>query len=337
MRITHSSGHYEIYFQAAKFEPGIVVTDSNVYEIYKDTLIDHEVIVLEPGEHTKSLSSFENLCRRLVQLGATRKSKLIAFGGGVIGDLVGFAAATYMRGIDYMQVPTTLLSQIDSSVGGKTGVDLPEGKNLVGSFYPPTEVQIDVSFLKTLTDREFRSGLAEVLKTGLIQSAELTASLTQTPLSQTDDRLLSTVTNCVQIKARIVEEDEFETLGLRAQLNFGHTVGHALEQVTKYSKYTHGEAIAVGMVVETKIAERLGFAEKGLAAKVNFLMESHSLPTKAVELIDTDLIISAMRKDKKSTKGELSMSLVKKVGECQLVSNIDEGAVAEVLYEFGKV
>ena len=193
-----------------------------------------------------------------------------------------------------------------------------------------------MSLLETLPIREFQSGLAEVIKTGLIQSQALTTSLMQKPLTQRDDRIQSTVQECVQIKARIVQEDEFETKGLRAQLNFGHTVGHAIEQITKYRKYTHGEAIAIGMVVETMIAERLGIADKELTSKVKFLVDGHGLPTKAVELNEAELIIDAMRKDKKSTKGELSMSLVKSVGECELVTNIEEGVVTEVLHEFAK-
>lgn len=337
MRVIHSRGEYDVHFQPICLPDGIVITDSHVFELHRQSLGTLDVIVLEPGEQTKSISSFEFLCRSLVQKGATRKSKLIAFGGGVIGDLVGFAAATYMRGVDYIQVPTTLLAQIDSSVGGKTGVDLPEGKNLVGAFYPPSEVQIDVSLLKTLPYRQFQSGMAEVIKTGLIQSSSLAESLLENALVQYDDRIAKIVEECVAIKARIVQEDEFETLGFRAQLNFGHTVGHALEQLTEYSKYTHGEAIAIGMVVETKIAEVMGLASPGLTSKVELLMNNHGLPTKAVELKETELIISAMRKDKKSVNGELSMSLVKSVGNCQLISNIEEGVVKRVLHEFAKV
>ena len=336
MIITHASGQYEVKFQEVELPTGIVVTESNVFTVHKSYLTNHETIVLEPGEHSKSLSVYEHLCRTLAQKGASRNTTLIAFGGGVIGDLVGFAAATYMRGVNYVQIPTTLLSQIDSSVGGKTGVDLPEGKNLVGAFYPPSQVQIDFSLLDTLPLRQFQCGVAEVLKTGLIQSASITASFDQRPLVPGDDRLPSTIEECVAIKARIVQEDEFERLGLRAQLNFGHTVGHALEQATEYRTYTHGEAIAIGMVVESKIGERIGFSNDGLTEAVESLMNGHGLPTKAVELIEVDRIISAMRKDKKSSSGELSMSLVKRFGQCSLIPNIDESIVKEVLREFAK-
>jgi 3-dehydroquinate synthase len=242
-----------------------------------------------------------------------------------------------MRGINYIQVPTTLLAQIDSSVGGKTGIDLPEGKNLVGAFNPPSEVQIDTQLLNTLPNRQFRSGLAEIIKTGLIQSEPLTIRLSNESLKQMDQRLNQIVKECVEIKARIVQEDEFETKGLRAQLNFGHTVGHAIEQITGYKKYSHGEAIAIGMVVESKLGEKIGFSDKDLTEFVEKLMRQHGLPTKAVELIQTDSLISAMRKDKKSTDGDLSMSLLRRVGECELVANIDPMVVTEVLNEFGKI
>ncbi len=337
MKITHAIGQYEVLFQPIQLPIGIVVTDSNIYESHKHRLENLETIILEPGEHTKSLATYGDLCQKLAQRGVTRKSTLIAFGGGVIGDLVGFTAATYMRGINYVQIPTTLLAQVDSSVGGKTGVDLPEGKNLVGAFNPPSQVQIDISLLQSLPLRQFQSGMAEILKTGLIQSVTLASNLSERPLVPSDDRLESIVHECVAIKARIVQEDEFETLGLRAQLNFGHTIGHAIEQVTKYCKYTHGEAIAIGMVVEARIGEKLGFSDTGLTESVEFLMSRHQLPTKAVELIEAKSIISAMRKDKKSIAGELSMSLLKSVGQCELVANIEEGVVTEVLHEFAKV
>ena len=337
MKIVHSRGQYDVLFQPVEIPDGIVVTDSNVFQAHQSRFANHQTIVLKPGEQAKSLEVYGELCRKLVQSGASRHTKLIAFGGGVIGDLVGFTAATYMRGVNYIQIPTTLLSQIDSSVGGKTGIDLPEGKNLVGAFNPPSQVQIDVSLLETLPHRQFRSGTAEILKTGLIQSPNLANSMVKQPLVPQDSRLKNILEECVGIKARIVQEDEFETKGIRAQLNYGHTVGHAIEQITNYSTYTHGEAIAIGMVVEARVGERLGFSDRGLTEYVELLMTGHGLPIKAVELIETESIISAMRKDKKSTKGEISMSLVKSIGVCELVINIDEDVVTEVLHEFAKV
>ena len=337
MIIRHSGGQYEVNFQPMDMPVGIVVTDSNVFEAHKNRLAKHDTIILEPGEHAKSLEIYGQLCRTLAQRGVTRKSTLIAFGGGVIGDLVGFTAATYLRGVNFIQIPTTLLSQVDSSVGGKSGIDLPEGKNLVGAFNPPTHVQIDLSLLDTLPLRQFQCGVAEILKTGLIQSPTLTMELKKKTLLPEDHRLPALIKECVGIKAHIVQEDEFETKGLRAQLNYGHTIGHALEQVTNYNKYTHGEAISVGMVLEAKIGERIGFTKSGITEFVQSLMTGHGLPTKAVELIEVDRIISAMRMDKKSSNGELSMSLLESIGNCSLVPDVDEGIVKEALHEFAKI
>lgn len=337
MIVSHHAGSYEISFQSVQIPEGLLISDQNILQAYPQLFKDREAIILEPGEQTKSLAAYGDLCRQLVESKATRKTTLIALGGGVIGDLVGFVAATYMRGIPYIQIPTTLLAQVDSSVGGKTGIDLPEGKNLVGAFNPPSAVQIDIQLLGSLPERQFICGMAEVLKYGFIQSPSLAADLRQNLLGPGDERLGKVVEECVAIKARMVQEDEFEILGIRAQLNFGHTVGHALEQFTGYEKYTHGEAIAVGMVVETKIGELLGYTSKGTTEEVESLIRYYGLPTKAVELKNPDSIISTMRKDKKSSKGELSMSLIEQIGVCSLVSDVDEGMVREALNEFAEV
>lgn len=336
MIVSHATGKYEILFQKVDIPDGLIISDKNVLDAHPHLFEGRDAIVLEPGEHTKSLAVYERLCRQLVEHKVSRKTILVALGGGVIGDLAGFVAATYMRGIRYVQVPTTLLAQVDSSVGGKTGVDLPEGKNLVGAFYPPFLVQIDTSLLQTLPPRQLRCGVAEVLKYGFIQSPSLDASLRKRSLTLEDARLQSVVEECIAIKARMVQEDEFETTGLRAQLNFGHTIGHALEQITNYATYTHGEAIAIGMVVEAKIGEKLGFSNPGLTEDVESLIAAHQLPTNAVELNQIDQIVAAMRKDKKSMSGELSMSLVKSIGDCSLVPNIDENLIRGVLGEFAQ-
>ena len=334
MIVKHATGHYEVLFQSVQIPDGVIVTDRHVAQAHPHLIKEHPVVILEPGEHTKSLEGYGDLCRHLVQLGVTRKTTLVALGGGVIGDLVGFVAATYMRGVPYVQIPTTLLAQVDSSVGGKTGIDLPEGKNLVGAFNPPTQVQVDSALLATLPERQFRCGMAEVIKYGFIQSPTLFDKLRMQPLLGQDDRLSSVVEECIRIKARMVEEDEFETKGIRAQLNFGHTVGHALEQITKYETYTHGEAIAVGMVVEARISERIGIAPEGLSEKVESLMAQHGLPTRAVELKEVGDLVAAMRKDKKSSRGEISMSLLREIGNCDLIQNLDEQHVVEACLEF---
>ena len=192
----------------------------------------------------------ELLCRKLTRAGADRKSLIVAVGGGVVGDVAGFVAASYLRGVALVHVPTTLVAQVDSSIGGKTGVNLPEGKNLVGAFYPPRLVLIDTDLLRTLPERQFRSGVAEVIKYGVIADAELFAYLEQNMeklLRQDRDALEYVIPRCVEIKADVVSRDEHES-GLREILNFGHTFGHALESVTKYRRYLHGEAVAWGMV-----------------------------------------------------------------------------------------
>ncbi len=334
MIVSHSTGQYEILFQPVQVPDGILVTDQNVYRALPQLFAGRNPIILTPGEQTKSLGEYGKLCSQLVERRATRKTVLVAIGGGVIGDLVGFAAATYMRGVPYVQIPTTLLAQVDSSVGGKTAIDLPEGKNLVGSFYPPTHVQIDTSLLRTLGSRDFRCGVAEVIKYGFIQDAPLVELLRSEPTTLQDPRIPDIVRRCVEIKARMVQEDEFETTGLRAQLNFGHTIGHALEQITGYSVYTHGEAIALGMIVETKIAEKIGFADLGFTAEVENVIASHGLLFRAPELKNSDRIIELMRKDKKSSSGELTMSLVSRTGQCALMPNVDQMAVREVLDEY---
>lgn len=335
MIIRHSAGEYPISFAPLSLPDGIIVTDSNVANALGHHLQERDPIILPPGEQTKSLESYGNLCRELVKKRATRKSVLVALGGGVIGDLVGFAAATYMRGIPYIQIPTTLLSQVDSSVGGKTGIDLPEGKNLVGAFHPPSNVLIDTDILKTLPLRQFQCGMAEVIKAGLIRSKPLADSLYSQPLAPSDTRLQQVVQECVEIKAYVVENDEFETTGLRAQLNFGHTVGHALEQMTGYEKYTHGEAIAVGMAVEARIGELMGLHNAEVTEQVKRLMISHGLPVNAEELSNVDQVLATIRKDKKSMQGEVSMSLLEGIGTCALHTNLDEDLVRKALGEYG--
>ncbi len=308
----------------------IIVTDSNLAHS-----VEHEVpIVIPAGESSKCLRQFEYLLDQLANKGAKRKTKLVALGGGVIGDLAGFAAATYMRGIPLIQVPTTLLAMVDSSVGGKVGIDTPAGKNLVGAFYPAQEVFIDQSWLSTLPERQWQCGMAEVIKYGFIMDRNLAEALAQNPLlNPSDQRISVTVRQCILHKKKVVEADEFETTGYRAILNFGHTIGHAIEKLTNYEVYTHGEAIAIGMVIETKIGEKLGICEQGLSNIVAQTLEAHGLPTNSAVTNDVENIIQSMRGDKKSVRGELSMSLVTEIGACQLVQDIPESLVREVLNE----
>jgi 3-dehydroquinate synthase len=262
----------------------------------------------------------------MAQAGCGRNTTLVAIGGGVIGDLGGFLAASYMRGIPYLQVPTTLLSQVDSSVGGKVGVDLPEGKNLVGAFYPPTAVAIPEDVLSHLPERHFANGMAEVLKYGFILDADFSDALNGDDLD-----LPATVRHCIQIKADVVQADEFERLGIRAKLNFGHTVGHALEQVLRYEHLLHGEAISIGMVAEALLGEQLGVTEPGTTDEVRTRLAKHGLPVEWKGLQESDLLIDAMGRDKKAVDGELAFSLLTKIGECKLVEKVPRSAVRAAL------
>jgi 3-dehydroquinate synthase len=311
--------------------PGdIVVTDSNL----ASKLSEFQPIIVPAGEKSKNLTEYAAVLDQLAQRGAKRKSRLVAIGGGVIGDLAGFAAATYMRGIPFVQVPTTLLSMVDSSVGGKVGVDTELGKNLVGAFYPAQEVYVDAAWLKTLERRQWQSGMAEVLKYGFIMSEELAVSLENNPMLDSSDlRANETIRACIELKRKVVEADEFETTGYRAILNFGHTVGHAIEKLTHYETYTHGEAISVGMVIEAKIGEKLGITPTGLSSRLTNTLKAHGLPVNSPTTAYVENIIQSMRGDKKSVQGELSMSLLTGLGECKLIQDIAESDVREVLSE----
>jgi|YelNatPaOPRAMG01_1025707.scaffolds.fasta_scaffold00025_128 3-dehydroquinate synthase len=233
-----------------------------------------DFIFTQPGERSKSFKEFIRIQRILAQSKADRKSVLIAMGGGVIGDLTGFIAATYLRGIDYFQIPTTLLSQVDSSIGGKVGINIPEGKNLIGAFYHPKGVFIDIKTLETLPEREFRSGLAEVIKYGVILNKDLFEFLDKNyekVLARDEKSLNFIIKESVLCKKSVVEKDEKEE-NLRMILNFGHTIGHAVEAKGRYKKFLHGEAIAIGMLLETKISSVLNYCDKNVYIKIKDIL-----------------------------------------------------------------
>lgn len=326
MTIRHQQGTYEIDFRDARaFLAGLpsdtfVMTDQTVGALLPTTV---PTLRLPPGETTKSLIWLEAACTWLSANMAGRKSVVVALGGGVVGDLVGLVAATYMRGVDYIQVPTTLLAQVDSSVGGKVAVDLPVGKNLVGAFYPPRRVVIDTDLLKTLSPRQRRNGMAEVLKYGFIMDPPLL------DLAELDE----IVPRCVAHKAAIVEADEFETNGIRATLNFGHTIGHAIEQITAYREFLHGEAVSIGMALEARLGEELGFTERGTSEIVRGRLEREGLPTAWKVRNHVDDLLATMKRDKKADQGRIRMSLLCKIGECKLVDDVPEAVVARLLSE----
>jgi 3-dehydroquinate synthase len=305
--------------------------------------LPRRTLTLPPGEQTKSLAHLAEICRWLAQNGATRKSTLVAMGGGVIGDLVGFAAATYMRGIQYIQIPTTLLAQVDSSVGGKVAVDIPEGKNLVGAFHQPAAVYIPIDLLQHLPSRQFNNGMAEIWKYGFIMDRELTERLQKNP-QPTGNDLHEIIEACIRHKAHVVAEDEFETKGLRAILNFGHTVGHAIEQALGYSSLLHGEAISIGMVAESRLGELLGLTPPGTTQIIRSCLEASSLPTRFFaqfgpqhmhqdRLADPEALVNAMRRDKKATSGKLAFSLLTSIGGCKLIDGVEEQFVYQALQE----
>ncbi|MGV3618801.1 MAG: 3-dehydroquinate synthase [Fimbriimonas sp.] len=336
IRVRHHRGEYPVRTTSREEllqdlpANSYVITDANV-----DAALNPQglKLVLPPGERTKGLASYGRCLSWLADQRASRRATIVALGGGVIGDLGGFVAATYMRGVRFLQIPTTLLAQVDSSVGGKVGVDLPEGKNLAGAFLAPSEVRLCPEVLRSLPPRQFANGMGEVWKYGLILDADFFGALVRDPLHAEHPELGEAVARCVRLKADVVEQDEFETTGLRAILNYGHTVGHALETVLGYEDLLHGEAIAIGMIVEARLGERLGLTPPGTAETVRDAVRLSGLPTEHPAVADVDAMVSAMRKDKKASETGLAFSLLTQIGQCKLVEGVDEGAVREVLQE----
>jgi 3-dehydroquinate synthase len=266
------------------------------------------------------------LWKSFLENGLDRKSTVIALGGGVVSDMAGFAAATYMRGINWICVPTTLLSMVDASVGGKTGFDLPEGKNLIGAFYPPKLVLADPSLLLTLSERELRSGMAEAVKHGIISDPELFA-ICNRGMDWVKDNLEEVVKRAIAVKIKVIEEDPYEK-GIRAALNLGHTVGHAVELVSRF-ELRHGEAIAIGMAVEAAYAARVGLSTQGLVDAVQDSLSALDLPIAIPKEMPREEIIRAMRVDKKKNAKVIRFALPVEIGRVELVDVTDLEAVLE--------
>ncbi|MDB6025149.1 MAG: 3-dehydroquinate synthase [Verrucomicrobiales bacterium] len=291
-------------------------------------------VVLPAGEKSKSMKFVEKCHDALAAHRLERKSFIVALGGGVMGDLAGFVAATYLRGIAFVQVPTSLLAQVDSSVGGKTGVNLRAGKNLVGAFYQPKLVLCDLDSLRTLPEREFRAGLAEVIKYGIIYDAPLFAKLERNfdKILKRDAKILTdVVARCCEIKADVVGQDETES-GLRAILNFGHTIGHAIENISGYGKYLHGEAISIGQIAAAKIsAELTGLSPKEVQ-RIDVLFQRAGLPTK-INLNSTQRqkLFAAMRLDKKVSQGEIKFVLAERIGSVKWGQQVPQEAIERSL------
>jgi len=315
-----------------------IVTNPTVAGYHLDTLLAHidapqlDVVTIPDGESYKTLETIENILNELFEHKLDRKSLLIAFGGGVIGDMTGFAASLYQRGIDFIQIPTTLLSQVDASVGGKTGVNNKYGKNLIGAFYQPNAVYIDPAFLKTLPAREFAAGVAEVIKMAVMFDRTYFEFLKQADLSD-EEVLKEAIRRSVELKAWVVNQDEKEA-GIRAVLNYGHTFGHVVENETAYKTYLHGEAVAIGMVMANALAIELGLFTSEEAEEVQALLEKSSLPT-AYNIKDVDAFYEHFFLDKKSANNSIKFILPEGIGGHKIVSDVDEAVVKKVLRRFG--
>lgn len=324
--------------QQAK-EPLLIVTDDNVGPLYADALKqaigrpDCPVWQMPAGEAEKTLARFGELLERMAELGLTRDTRVLALGGGVVGDLAGFAAACYMRGVAFVQIPTTLLAMVDSSVGGKTAVDLPAGKNLVGAFHQPQAVYIDPDVLATLPEREFRAGLAEVLKYGAIADArffEWLEGSADALLARDAAALEGAILLSCRHKAEIVARDETER-GDRALLNFGHTFGHALEVLLDYVTLLHGEAVAIGMQLAADLSVELGHADIDDSQRLRALLTRFGLPVRLPAGIGAEAMVAKMRLDKKAAAGRLRLILWRGLGKAFIADDVDAGALTAFL------
>jgi 3-dehydroquinate synthase len=332
--------------KVTKSKKVIIVTDTNVAKDYLYPLIHNlksekynvEHIIIEPGELQKSFVSLTRLCNNILKLTPDRSTTLIALGGGVIGDLVGFTASIILRGIDFIQIPATLLSQVDSSVGGKTGINTNYGKNLVGTFYQPRLVLIDTKTLNTLPKREFNSGYAEILKYALINNPEFFEFLEKNK-SEIKNRDIKALQEIIKIscktKAQIVKEDEKERNDKRALLNLGHTFGHSLEYNINYNdKLKHGEAVAIGMVMAFKFSEELKLCPKNTYRKIENHLKFFGIPANVKDIdfeFDPEILLKAMLADKKNSNGNIVLILASDIGKSYVARNINHNSVEQFL------
>ena len=319
----------------------VAITDSNLKTTHAQIVTENlaqagivcDLVTIPAGEGSKSLGIVEQIWNEMLAVKADRQTVVIAVGGGVVGDLAGFVAATYARGIPLIQIPTTLLAQVDSSVGGKVGINLAGAKNMAGAFWQPTRVLIDPLVLHTLPDREYQAGLAEVIKYGVIMDAEFFALLEDhvEDIHARDVGLLKTIiSRCCQLKAQVVEQDERETTGLRAILNYGHTFCHAFETVTNYGRFLHGEAVAIGMMCAARLAESMGRIDQQLISRQAALLTACNLPL-TVSDIDPESLLAAMQHDKKVEHGKLRFVLPTRIGHVELVDDVSLDLVRAAL------
>jgi 3-dehydroquinate synthase len=326
-----------------KVSHAVVITDTNVESPHAanvvrsldDADVTVDMLVIEPGESSKAIDVADSLWQKLLELGADRKTAIVAVGGGVVGDLAGFVAASYARGLRFLQVPTTLLAQVDSSVGGKVGINLPGAKNMVGAFWQPMGVILDTSVLDTLPPREYRAGLAEVVKYGVILDSDFFSYL-EAHIAELNERVPEVLEHVVarscELKALVVSQDEREETGVRAVLNYGHTFCHALETLTGYETLLHGEAVSIGMLCASRLAQRMGRVDAEFTRRQYDLLSRLGLPTALPEL-PHDQILAVMGRDKKVEHGQLRFVLPTRLGHVELVGNVDPADVLAALQE----
>ncbi|MBK1877503.1 3-dehydroquinate synthase [Pelagicoccus mobilis] len=318
------------------------VTDRNVYTAqsawFASLGSEVPVFVVPAGETSKSVGKFAEVLDFLAEHKLDRGGVVLAVGGGVVGDLAGYAAASYLRGVRFIQIPTTLLSMVDSSVGGKTGINISAGKNLVGAFHQPIAVYSDIELLKTMPPREFASGMAEVIKHGMLQDSELFDLLEAAPINGPADHRMESVVewNC-KIKAAVVNADEKETAasGGRALLNLGHTFGHAIENVAGYGEYLHGEAIGIGLVAAGILSQRLGHISEDDVVRIRKVVATHRLPTSLNKPLSTEKLLAAMRLDKKVKAGVIRFVIMKRIGQAATIESADMDLISDIWRECG--
>ncbi len=310
-----------------------IVTNETIAPLYLQTLCaslaDKKIdcVILKDGEMYKNMASLRKIYDKLVSQNHRRDTTLIALGGGVIGDITGFAAATYQRGVSFIQIPTTLLAQVDASVGGKTAINHPQGKNLIGSIYQPKQVIIDIATLKTLHKRAYKAGMAEIIKYALLAGGKLYHQVEQAlnaPMNA--QQLIDIIHACCAYKAHIIEQDEHES-HIRALLNLGHTTAHALEAYTHYQRWLHGEAVAIGLHVAALISQELGFIDKTIVNNLVVLLKKAGLPVNIPRDIELAKLWSFIQKDKKAQHHSLRFILIKAIGHCYIETNMDETLV----------
>lgn len=332
-------------FNYIKTDHLLIVTNTTIAElflpkwekIFRDNGYTVQSCIIPDGEQYKNWQTLQLIFDKLLENSYSRDSSLVALGGGVVGDMTGFAASAYQRGINFIQIPTTLLAQVDSSVGGKTAINHPLGKNMIGAFYQPDVVYIETETLKTLPQREFSSGLAEVIKYGCLDDYDFFCYLEENInqiMSLESVSLKQAIQRCCEIKAQIVAEDETERTGRRALLNFGHTFGHAIEAKQQYKGLQHGEAVAVGMLIATKLSVQLSLISDSFFIRLHALIAAAKLPVNIPGNISVDDFIYYMRKDKKNSHGKIKLILLDNPGQARLRNDIDEADIRSCLESF---